>query len=135
MIVHVLYYGSPLCRFMQGVPGEWPEGHQWVSYRDTSVRTAANCEECLIRFEALSKTRKRRGRVRVTIHDSSVDESHAELHLPIEAVMNGLANFTDTPIMVEYNERGKTWTIHDFWANGDGIRWTIERIPKGEASE
>lgn len=50
--VHVLRYGMTLCAFgvEHGVPGRWPEGHQWASVPDAAK---ANCEACLEALERL----------------------------------------------------------------------------------
>lgn len=31
MIVHILHHGYPLCGFTEVLPGDWPEGHRWIS--------------------------------------------------------------------------------------------------------
>lgn len=43
--VHILQHGQSHCR-MPGVPGEWPEGHIWLSFEDADLRAAATCAEC-----------------------------------------------------------------------------------------
>lgn len=29
--IHILHHGFPLCGFTEVLPGDWPEGHRWVS--------------------------------------------------------------------------------------------------------
>lgn len=43
--VHVLYHGLPLCRFSELVPGEWPEGHRWISITEHQFATCQTCIE------------------------------------------------------------------------------------------
>lgn len=43
--VHILKHGQSHCK-MPGVPGEWPEGHIWISFQDPDIRAAATCPEC-----------------------------------------------------------------------------------------
>lgn len=43
-MIHILRYGSPLCRFTVHVPADWPEGHQWIHYPDPGG--TATCEGC-----------------------------------------------------------------------------------------
>ncbi len=45
--VHILRYGSPMCRFTTALPGSWPPGHRWVSFEDDL--SDVDCESC--RFE------------------------------------------------------------------------------------
>lgn len=35
-MIHILKYGFSLCG-MPGFPGDWPEGHKWVSFFDSSI--------------------------------------------------------------------------------------------------
>jgi hypothetical protein len=46
LIVHLLWYGLPLCRFNTGLPSNWPEGHRWVGLNDDD-KTPVNCPECV----------------------------------------------------------------------------------------
>lgn len=45
--VHILRFGWSLCLFSRKVPGEWPEGHTWVSVEDAHLATCARCKESL----------------------------------------------------------------------------------------
>lgn len=42
--VHIVRGGRSLC-LMQGVPGEWPDGHVWVAIDD---KDKATCPECVL---------------------------------------------------------------------------------------
>ena len=42
--VHILKHGLALCRFSPQVPGQWPEGHQWVSELDEDKATCSLCK-------------------------------------------------------------------------------------------
>ena len=44
--IHILKGGIAICGTMRGLPGHWPEGHKWISFKDHDVRTAATCEPC-----------------------------------------------------------------------------------------
>jgi len=64
---------------------------------------------------------RRQGRVRMTV-DGRARDSYAELYVPVEGVVGGLHNFMesgDKPIVLE-----------QFYSNGDGVRVTLERIPR-----
>lgn len=43
--VHILKHGQSHCK-MAGVPGEWPDGHRWMSFESADLRAAATCPEC-----------------------------------------------------------------------------------------
>jgi hypothetical protein len=43
--VHVLKHGQSHCK-MQGTPGEWPDGHMWMSFESPDLRAAVTCEKC-----------------------------------------------------------------------------------------
>lgn len=44
---HILWEGLPLCRFTHKVPGEWPEGHTWVSKMQWKAAPEESlCELC-----------------------------------------------------------------------------------------
>jgi len=43
--MHILKHGISHCK-MPGVPGEWPEGHRWMSFESANLRAAATCPEC-----------------------------------------------------------------------------------------
>ena len=42
VIVHVLQGGFALCG-VEGVPGDWPDGHKWVSLQDIADATCVTC--------------------------------------------------------------------------------------------
>lgn len=42
-LIHVLYFGQPLCNFTQDAPVKWPQGHLWVGLHE---RGDCNCEVC-----------------------------------------------------------------------------------------
>lgn len=44
MIIHILEHGSPLCRFTDAAPADWPEGHRWTA---RATKDHATCEACL----------------------------------------------------------------------------------------
>jgi len=54
MTTHILKHGYSLCRmpswFRPDIPGNWPEGHIWVSFQDSKVLEIADCDECLKRM-------------------------------------------------------------------------------------
>jgi hypothetical protein len=50
--VHILYHGKPLCDFHPGVPGNWPEGHKWVSVDDPKE---VNCMTCNNVYQGMKK--------------------------------------------------------------------------------
>ena len=50
-IVHILKHGRSYCE-MQGVPGEWPDNHIWISFQDQENAKEANCPECVSRRDA-----------------------------------------------------------------------------------
>lgn len=54
-VVHILDRGLPLCRFTTDVPGEWPDGHQWVGLDDTEPAT---CVACLKAVEQRQQVRR-----------------------------------------------------------------------------
>lgn len=45
-VVHILAYGSPLCRFNQEPPAKWPVGHLWVSFLDENALNVSSCIDC-----------------------------------------------------------------------------------------
>lgn len=49
--VHILHWGSPLCKFSYSTPSNWPEGHVWVSVVD--AKKDATCPECLASMKNL----------------------------------------------------------------------------------
>lgn len=55
-VVHLLQAGRALCG-MKGVPGEWPDGHRWVSYYDEENAAEVNCMKCLSCLFALEVAR------------------------------------------------------------------------------
>jgi hypothetical protein len=50
LTVHILHHGLPLCGFHDGIPAEWPDGHQWVGLGSAWLKDA-NCEGCLEEHE------------------------------------------------------------------------------------
>jgi hypothetical protein len=52
LTVHILDGGWPLCGFSGVMPGDWPEGHYWVSAHEPPELKRADCAECLRRFNA-----------------------------------------------------------------------------------
>jgi len=69
---------------------------------------------------------KRQGRVRMTV-DGRAKDSYAEIYVPVEEVVGGLHNFMesgDKPIVLE-----------QFYSNGDGVRVTLQRLPKEEPAK
>ncbi len=49
--VHILKEGKSYCD-MPGVPGEWPDGHLYVSFQDQENAKEANCPGCLSRRDS-----------------------------------------------------------------------------------
>jgi hypothetical protein len=43
LIVHILHYGLPLCRFTAAVPRDWPSGNKWVGLGEPG----ATCTRCI----------------------------------------------------------------------------------------
>lgn len=64
---------------------------------------------------------KRHGRVRVVLNGAA-DDSYAELYLPVENVVSALADF--------HPSDGTPLHIEELYANGDGVRVTLERVAK-----
>jgi hypothetical protein len=58
--------------------------------------------------------------VRITLRGHEKD-SWAELNIPASEVVSGLAKHTET---------NGYFVLEDFYANGDGVKVTIEKIPK-----
>lgn len=54
VVVHILFLGYPLCRFLDTVPGEWPPGHTWVSMHESD---AATCKVCRRKHMEMKKER------------------------------------------------------------------------------
>lgn len=52
----------------------------------------------------------------------------SELILPRDQVLKSLIN--DTPLATDGGP--KTYDVPNIWANGDGARFTYERVPKAE---
>ena len=50
--IHILRTGVSLCPLI-GVPGEWPEGHKWVSLYETEDLEKVNCGLCLLEKDQL----------------------------------------------------------------------------------
>ncbi len=68
---------------------------------------------------------KRHGRVRMTLKGHAQD-SWAELEIPVEEVVSGLSKFLRTDLPGSFE-------IDEFYASGEGIRVTLERVPKKPA--
>lgn len=52
-VLHVLYWGLPLCRFSYRAPSAWPKGHRWVSLTEwlrDRPDLCAGCREELGRY-------------------------------------------------------------------------------------
>jgi hypothetical protein len=45
--IHILHGGLPLCRFSTEVPGNWPEGHQWVGLNVLSMSFPEGTRLCM----------------------------------------------------------------------------------------
>lgn len=46
LMVHILHYGAPLCRFTPHMPCDWPKGHKWISlYDDGKDCTCPGCKK------------------------------------------------------------------------------------------
>lgn len=50
--IHVLYQGSPLCRFTSDRPVDWPKGHTWIPLAEDMEHVAlpsnAACKACFM---------------------------------------------------------------------------------------
>jgi hypothetical protein len=44
--IHLLQGGAAICGTMRGMPGSWPEGHKWISYKEHDARKTATCAPC-----------------------------------------------------------------------------------------
>jgi hypothetical protein len=55
IVVHLLLYGLPRCRFSTEVPAAWPKGHKWVPKpEDLKLKEGEKaCAEC-VRLEFLA---------------------------------------------------------------------------------
>lgn len=66
---------------------------------------------------------QRHGRIRVTIPGRAQD-SYAELYLPIQEVISGIHDLTESG--------AKPIEIDNFYTNGDGVIVTLQRVSKVE---
>jgi hypothetical protein len=48
VVVHILHYGSPLCRFSERLPAEWTPDHTWVGLHDPDALKDVNCPKCAV---------------------------------------------------------------------------------------
>lgn len=69
---------------------------------------------------------KRHGWVRITFHGIAKD-SWAELNLPVEEVVGGLWRMADGG-----GGDSTSLSIEEFFGNGDGVKVTLDRVPKAK---
>ncbi len=54
-IIHILKHGLALCD-LEGVPARWPEGHQWISFKEPEEikrQCSLACRKCLAEYKEL----------------------------------------------------------------------------------
>jgi hypothetical protein len=52
--VHMLHFGTAVCRFSHQTPDKWPDNHAWISSNDHEILHEINCQQCLSVAQAMT---------------------------------------------------------------------------------